>query len=81
MIKITKIVFFNKESLEGEFDQNNSGFGSYLYKNGDSYTGDFYNGKKHGKGTFRYNNKDEYQGDYLNDTKHGKGKYSSYSEN
>ena len=41
-----------------------------LYQNGDSYEGDWVNGKRDGKGKMIYANGDAYEGDWVN----GKGK-------
>jgi hypothetical protein len=38
-------------------------------------TGDFVNGKKHGKGKYTFSNGDEYDGEWAEDKKHGAGKY------
>lgn len=60
---------------EGDFENNEiKGFGTYKWKNGDSYTGYMMNGKMHGKGKYRYNNGIVYEGIYNNGVKQGKGK-------
>ena len=60
---------------EGQFDNNEiNGFGTFKWKNGDSYTGFMVNGKMHGKGKYTYNNGVIYEGVYNNGVKQGKGK-------
>ena len=60
---------------EGDFDNNEiNGFGTFKWKNGDSYTGYMLNGKMHGNGKYYYNNGLVYEGRYNNGIKEGKGK-------
>ena len=60
---------------EGDFDNNEiNGFGTFKWKNGDSYTGYMLNGKMHGNGKYYYNNGLVYEGKYNNGVKEGKGK-------
>lgn len=54
--------------------------GILTYTNGDKYTGDWRNNKRHGYGTshliigvFTYYNGDTYEGEWSNDRKEGKG--------
>ena len=42
-------------------------------KSGDTYTGFFVDGKKHGLGTMKYKNGEVYQGTWANDKRHGRG--------
>ena len=60
---------------EGDFDNNEiNGFGTFKWKNGDSYTGYMLNGKMHGNGKYFYNNGLVYEGKYNNGIKEGGGK-------
>lgn len=59
----------------GKFGDLLNGYGSYIYSNGDKYTGEFENGLRHGKGAFEYQNGDSYKGEFKDDMKHGKGTY------
>ena len=44
------------------------------YENGDTYTGEVIQGKRHGNGTLAYdNNKSIYEGEWVNDKRSGKG--------
>ena len=49
--------------------------GTYTWKNGDKYVGDWKNNKNHGKGTYIWKSGNKYEGDWVNDKKHGKGTY------
>lgn len=53
-----------------------NGKGRYLYKDGQSYEGQWLNGKKHGKGTFVYKDKSSYRGDWVQGIRQGKGIYT-----
>ena len=62
-------------SYEGEFDNNEiNGFGTFKWKNGDSYIGFMRIGKMHGNGKYFFNNGLVYEGKYNNGVKEGKGK-------
>ena len=55
------------------------GKGLYLFCSGKEkiykiYTGDWYNGKMHGKGLMKYTD-GYYEGDWVNDKREGKGKF------
>ncbi len=52
----------------------NSGFGFYIYDNGDRYEGNWQEGKRNGKGIQNQENGTIYDGDFYNDQYHGKGK-------
>lgn len=43
------------------------------YPNGDSYSGLWQAGKKHGQGTYRYSNGTVYKGSFVNGKKQGLG--------
>ncbi len=73
------INFDDNETYEGEqLDYNStsiSGYGLYSYKNGDSYEGDFVEGKRHGLGEYIYKDTSYYRGEWENDCKSGRGVY------
>ncbi len=52
-----------------------NGFGTYVWKTGGKYIGDFENGKRDGKGTYTFENGDVYKGDWKNGTYDGQGTY------
>jgi hypothetical protein len=51
----------------------NNGFGTYKYKNGDTYVGEWLDGNPQGKGTFLTNDGDKYEGDFTKGKPNGKG--------
>ena len=53
------------------------GTGTDTFANGESYTGDFENGKAHGKGEYLWPTGAQYVGDFEKGLKHGKGKWKS----
>ena len=55
------------------------GTGVMLFDNGDTYEGEWSQGKKHGHGIMTYYNRDVYDGDWANDMKHGHGRYTWYN--
>jgi len=48
------------------------GQGTIIYKNGETYTGLFKNGIRHGKGELKQKNS-SYNGHFMNDMRHGFG--------
>ena len=56
------------------------GNGTYQYKNGDLYVGDWKKGKRHGKGFYAHSvgewETDLYVGDFVEDMKNGEGIYT-----
>ena len=50
------------------------GAGSILYPNGDRYTGEFHNHKRHGIGVMQHSNGDQFEGSWKDDKRHGKGR-------
>ena len=51
------------------------GFGKYIWRDGESYVGEWKNNLKHGKGIdYDKNGKIIYEGDYVNDQYEGNGK-------
>lgn len=51
-----------------------NGFGKFKSPDGETYDGNYYEGKMHGKGTKTYSNKDIYEGEWVNGMREGKGK-------
>ncbi len=58
--------------IQGDCD---NGEGTYLYANGDKYTGHFKNQKRDGAGLFEYVNGDRFTGNFSSDQKQGHGEY------
>jgi len=56
------------------------GQGTNIFANGDSYIGEFKEGKPDGKGTFTSNDGSVYIGEYVQGLKQGKGKWRSGSD-
>jgi len=56
-----------------------NGFGKKQYPNGDTYTGDWFNGKKHGAGEMLYSNGEKYEGVWVNDMRQGHG-FTTYAD-
>ena len=54
-----------------------NGHGTWVYKSGAKYVGDFYKQKFHGEGTFYYSNGDIYKGSFANDKYNGYGVYTN----
>jgi 1-phosphatidylinositol-4-phosphate 5-kinase len=51
------------------------GFGTLTMANGDAYTGEWRNGRKHGRGEFKYADGAFYNGEWKDDVPHGQGKF------
>ena len=47
-----------------------------IYANGDTYDGQWKNGKEDGQGTMKFHNGDEYEGEFSKGKLHGKGTYT-----
>jgi hypothetical protein len=58
----------NTGCISGDCD---NGFGTWIYKNGDKYEGNWVNKKMHGVGTYYYMNGDIYKGDFRNNKLEG----------
>ena len=55
--------------------------GTFYYKDGSLYKGNFVNNKKEGKGKFLYPDGARYEGEFKNDNFNGTGKkYNAYGE-
>lgn len=50
-----------------------NGRGTYVYKSGSVYKGEFVDDKKNGSGTFTYANGDSYVGEFVDGKRHGEG--------
>jgi hypothetical protein len=50
--------------------------GSYTYKSGNKYIGDWQNSKRHGFGTYLWKNGDKFSGYWVNDKMAGEGRYT-----
>tara|TARA_Y100001934_G_scaffold229829_1_gene277085 strand:+ start:1319 stop:1774 length:456 start_codon:yes stop_codon:yes gene_type:complete len=49
--------------------------GAHAYANGDTYVGEWEDGKKHGRGTYTWADGERYEGRWVSDTKSGVGAY------
>lgn len=70
-----KIKFPSGDIYSGGWDNGIAGSGSMEYNNGDSFTGNFLNGKRHGEGTYVWKNGESYTGHWENDKMNGDGIY------
>ena len=50
------------------------------YKNGDEYTGQIKNNKKHGYGIYSLHDGSQYKGQFINNKANGKGTYIFYNQ-
>ena len=67
----------NKNCIDCCSDGNcQNGEGTWIYANGDKYTGSFYAGKKEGEGIYTYSNGDKYVGDFEDGKQNGEGTYT-----
>lgn len=57
----------------GDGQQQRDGYGTYYWKNGDSYTGSWSENNKHGQGTFAWVNGDRFVGTWRNGSAEGPG--------
>ena len=53
-----------------------NGQGTFTYANGNSYVGEYRNGKRHGQGTYTYADGGGYVGEWKDDKNHGQGIYT-----
>jgi len=51
------------------------GSGTFRYRNGDTYSGEFHNNKRHGQGRMFFSNGDLYRGLWREGHMHGRGQY------
>ena len=67
---------FSDGNYIGEFENNKkNGQGSYVWNDGDKYTGSWRDGNRHGLGTHIYANGAKYIGEFEGDEKHGQGSW------
>jgi hypothetical protein len=50
-----------------------NGQGTYAWADGDQYSGEYKDGKKHGQGTYNHASGAQYSGEWKDDKKHGQG--------
>ena len=67
-----------QECLSGNCE---SGKGLYLFESGDTYEGDFKDGKRHGKGVYSWKDGKKYEGRFENGIIEGKGTFTWSSGN
>ena len=51
-------------------------FGTYAWRDGKKYVGEYKDNKRHGQGTYTYANGDKYVGNYQDGKKHGQGTFT-----
>ena len=51
-------------------------FGTYAWRDGRKYVGEWKDNKRHGQGTYTYANGDKYVGNYQDGKKHGQGTFT-----
>ena len=71
-----KEFFGEGTKFEGFFTDGEKKYGTYEWKNGSKYQGQFLNGLFHGKGVYNWSNKKSYNGNWLNGRMNGKGKFT-----
>ncbi|CAI2363812.1 unnamed protein product [Moneuplotes crassus] len=73
-----EITFPNGDSYKGQVNAHTGeqhGQGTYLWKSGDKYIGQWKNGKPEGQGIMYYDDGDMYEGEWVNGKFHGTGLY------
>jgi len=71
-------IYYDNGYYDGNCQENSNlreGFGTYYWKNGDKYVGEYKNDLKDGHGTYYWKNGDKYVGEWKNDQKDGRGTY------
>ena len=53
-----------------------NGYGTYAYPSGDTYVGEYRDGKYHGQGTETWANEDTYVGEFRDSKYHGQGTFT-----
>ena len=78
MVKKDEYDFLNHPDIDRNCNSIlcDSGKGTFQYRNGDTYKGEFSGGRPKGLGKLEYKNGDTYIGGFENDLPHGKGKLS-----
>ena len=51
-------------------------FGTYAWRDGRKYVGEYKDNKRHGQGTYTYANGDKYVGNFIDDKEHGQGTFT-----
>ena len=69
------MILFNGDLFRGTFRNNERFHGTYFYKNGDVYEGDWKDDLKTGFGKLTMVNGAEYIGNFAEGMKHGEGNY------
>eukprot|EP01097_Dermamoeba_algensis_P001007 TRINITY_DN1376_c0_g1_i2.p1 TRINITY_DN1376_c0_g1~~TRINITY_DN1376_c0_g1_i2.p1 ORF type:complete len:248 (-),score=32.21 TRINITY_DN1376_c0_g1_i2:393-1136(-) len=62
--------------FEGEFEDDEKKHGTFKWKSGDTYTGDWKNSLMHGQGVYTCEDKRQYSGQWVNGYKHGHGVFT-----
>ncbi len=62
--------------ISGDCD---NGYGTWVYKNGDKYTGTWVNKKMHGQGVYKYSNGDVYKGSFRDNKLAGNGTFIAHT--
>lgn len=65
----------NGENFHGNYEDGHWAYGIYCYACGDSYIGEFENGKKHGTGSYYFANGDYHDGQWIEGVFTGYGSY------
>ncbi len=77
LLLINYVVYAQKQGcISGDCD---NGYGTWVYKNGDKYTGTWVNKKMHGQGVYHYSNGDVYKGSFRQDKLSGNGTFISHA--
>jgi hypothetical protein len=71
-----KEFFDDGTKFEGFFSDGQKKYGTYQWKNGSKFQGQFLNGLFHGKGVYNWANKKTYDGNWINGKMNGKGKFT-----
>lgn len=69
------VSFEDGENYKGQWEDGISGKGTLTFKNGDSYEGDFKNGKMNGNGTYCWKDQAYYTGSWKENQMNGNGTY------
>ena len=69
------VSFEDGGNYKGQWEDGISGKGTLTFKNGDSYEGDFKNGKMNGNGTYCWKDQACYTGSWKEDQMNGNGTY------
>ena len=54
----------------------NNCFGTYTWRDGTKYVGEYKDNKRHGQGTYTYASGDKYVGNFKDDVRHGQGTFT-----